>query len=211
MLLPYVELRYVDETIGYGTFATRFIPKGTITWVQDAFDRAFSPAAVEAMHPLHRAILDKYSYPDASGDLILCWDHGRFVNHSCEATCLAPGFEFEIAVRDILPGEEVTDDYGTLNTEPFICHCRKPRCRGVVRCEDIVVYGDVWDESLLAAFRAVGNVPQPLWDLVQEKDEVAEVLAGQRPLPSCRQHAVGVRAPQRWSELRPQAAQSQMR
>ena len=211
MLLPYVELRHVDETIGYGTFATRFIPKGTITWVRDAFDQAFSPAAIETLHPLHRAILDKYSYSDASGDRILCWDHGRFVNHSCEPTCLAPGFQFEIAVRDILPGEQITDEYGTLNTDAFTCHCGQPRCRGVVQLDDILVYGEAWDEILSAAFPAVGNVPQPLWDLVKEKDEVAGVLAGLTPLPSCRLHALGARASDQRYERQPRAAESQMR
>src|SRR5687767_8426901 len=106
MLHPHVELRYVDATIGYGTFATRFIPKGTITWVRDPLDQTFTQAEVDAMSPRFRSILDKYAYPDAAGEWVLCWDHARFLNHSCRANCLSPGFEFEIAVRDIQPGEE---------------------------------------------------------------------------------------------------------
>jgi uncharacterized protein len=186
MLLPDVELRYVDDTIGYGTFATRFIPKGTITWVRDPLDQTFSQALVDRMTPLQRSILDKYSFQDARGDWVLCWDHARFLNHSCRANCLSPGFEFEIAVRDILPGEEITDDYGMLYTDPFTCHCRQKGCRGTVHQDDLLTYGDVWDEVLRAAFPAVGHVKQPLWDLVTEKDEVAAVLAGRAELPSCR-------------------------
>lgn len=208
MLLPHVELRYVDETIGYGTFATRFIPKGTITWVRDALDQVFSTAQFEAMNPTYRSVLERYSYIDGAGDRILCWDHARFVNHSCRATCLAPGFDFEIAVRDILAGEELTDDYGTLNTEIFNCCCRTPNCRSVVRAEDIFVYGDAWDALLLEAFPAVAKVPQPLWELVKEKDEVAEVLAGRAALPSCRLFAATARTPRQRLELQARAAGS---
>jgi uncharacterized protein len=186
MLLPYVELRYVDDTIGYGTFATQFIPKGTITWVRDTLDQTIPQSVVDKMSPLHRTILDKYSFQDALGDWILCWDHARFLNHSCQANCLSPGFEFEIAVRDVQPGEEITDDYGMLYTDPFTCHCRQPACRGTVRQDDLIVHGDVWDDILRAAFPFVGKVPQPLWDLVIEKETVADVLAGRAELPSCR-------------------------
>jgi len=208
MLLPHVELRYVDETIGYGTFATRFIAKGTITWVRDALDQVFSVAQVEAMHPTYRSVLERYSYIDGAGDRILCWDHARFVNHSCRATCLAPGFDFEIAVRDILAGEELTDDYGTLNTEIFNCLCREPTCRGVVRADDVFVHGDAWDALLVDAFPAVATVPQPLWELVKEKDEVAEVLAGRAALPSCRLFAATARTPRQRLELEARATGS---
>jgi hypothetical protein len=198
LLAPHIELRYIDESIGFGTFASRLIPKGTITWVRDAFDQAFSPDRIQAMDPLHRAIIDKYTYVDRRGDFILCWDHGRFVNHSCQPTCLAPGFDFEIAVRDILPGEEVTDDYGMLNIgAAFDCKCRRPGCRGVVTPDDALAYSDSWDERLRAAFPALNEVPQPLWDLVAEKDEVAAVLAGHLKLPSSRKHYTGRALPGR--------------
>ena len=39
MLHPHTELRFVSPEIGYGIFATAFIPKGTITWVKDELDR----------------------------------------------------------------------------------------------------------------------------------------------------------------------------
>jgi hypothetical protein len=44
MLHPDTELRFVNRTIGYGVFATRMIPRGTITWVRDRLDQAFTPA-----------------------------------------------------------------------------------------------------------------------------------------------------------------------
>ena len=39
MLHPHTELKFVSPDIGYGVFASSFIPKGTITWVKDELDR----------------------------------------------------------------------------------------------------------------------------------------------------------------------------
>ena len=192
MLHPDIELRFVGEHIGYGTFATQPIPRGTVTWVRDPLDQTFTPAQVEAMAPPFRAILDKYTFIDARGDFVLCWDHGRFVNHACRPTCLSPGFDFELAVRDIAAGEELTDDYGTLNlTTGFECACGAPDCRKVIGPDDLLRYGDQWDALVRAAFALMPSVPQKLWSLVQEKDRVEAALAGRIEIPSCRVNYAG--------------------
>src|SRR5437763_555157 len=99
MLHPDTELRYIDPIIGYGVFATRPIPRGTITWVRDDLDQTFSPERFRDFEPpLLRELLDRYSYVDKEGDHVLFWDHARYINHACEATCLSPGYGFEIAV-----------------------------------------------------------------------------------------------------------------
>jgi uncharacterized protein len=49
MLHPHTELRFISETMGSGVFAARLIPKGTITWVRDDFDQAFTVEQVERM------------------------------------------------------------------------------------------------------------------------------------------------------------------
>ena len=163
VLHPDTELRFVSDIVGYGVFAVRTIPRGTITWARDRFDQVFSPSQVASLPPVHARILDKYGYQDGRGDTILCWDHGRFVNHSCEATCLSPGFDFEIAVRDIPRGAEVTDDYGTLSPgEAFTCACGVPTCRRTVRPDDFERLTDAWDRAVAGAFvhlRAVGQGP----------------------------------------------------
>src|SRR5215467_8682567 len=125
MLHPASELRYVNSISGYGVFATRFIPRGTITWVFDSLDQIVYPETVGRMPRVLRDAVEKYCYLNGRGEQILCWDHSRFLNHSCNPTSLAPGFDFEIAVRDIEEGEEITDDYGALNPEEeFTCFCR---------------------------------------------------------------------------------------
>ena len=66
MLHPHTELRFINEQIGYGIVATHLIPCGTVTWVRDAFDQAFSLAQVERMAPLYRDIVAKYATPAMS-------------------------------------------------------------------------------------------------------------------------------------------------
>jgi uncharacterized protein len=189
MLHPASELRYVSDVIGYGVFATRFIPKGTITWVFDPLDQVISLDKAERMDPVLREMLEKYSYVSGAGERILCWDHSRFVNHSCNATSLAPGLNLEIAIRDIYKGEEITDDYGALNIEaPFACRCGARQCRGTIGPTDFVLHSERWDRLLRAAFPLIERVEQPLWRLVEEKTQIEKILSGEEPLPSCRIH-----------------------
>ena len=198
MIHPDSELQFVNSSIGYGLFATKLIPKGTITWVGDPLDQIIAPRLLDAMPEAVRAQALKYSYVNGGGNRILCWDHARFVNHSCAAACLSPGFDFEIAIRDIQPGEEITDDYGTLNLEePFECLCTASGCRGQVLPDDPVRHSPRWDQLVASAFPALGRVDQPLWELVREKDEVRQVLAGKHQLPSGLRHYLGANRLQR--------------
>jgi hypothetical protein len=189
MVHPDTELRHINKEIGYGVVATRFIPRGTITWVSDSLDRAFPPGFEQTLNPVLRHLFDKYAYMNGDGESILCWDHARFINHSCEATSLSPGFDFEIAVRDVQAGEQLTDDYGTLNlNEDFPCGCLSPRCRRVLRPDDIERHGKDWDALIASAFPLIVRVQQPLWPLVKERDQVEDVLNGTSPIPSCFRH-----------------------
>lgn len=183
LIHPDSELRFVSPEIGYGLFATRDIPRGTITWVGDPLDQILSEENYKALPAQLQSLAHKYSYLNGRGERILCWDHGRFVNHSCAAACLSPGFDFEIAVRDILAGEQITDDYGTLNLEEsFECRCGESGCRGTVRPDDPLRHAEEWDTLIAAAFPLIADVAQPLWSLVNEKDEVKSILlAGGRP------------------------------
>ncbi|HTA44043.1 MAG TPA: SET domain-containing protein [Bryobacteraceae bacterium] len=185
MIHPDTELRFISREMGYGLFAAKPIPRGTITWVGDALDQIVSTERFADLPGPLRSQAYKYSYVNGRGDRILCWDHGRFVNHSCAANCLSPGFDFEIAVRDIGAGEEITDDYGTLNLEePFDCLCHARTCRGSITPDDPLRCAPQWDASLASAFSSIPRVDQPLWELVCEKGGVSRVLAGEIPLPS---------------------------
>ena len=190
MIHPDTELRYVNDTIGYGLFATRLIAKGTFTWVHDDLDQIVDPQLEERLPPTLAALLRKYTYLEPRGR-VLCWDHARFLNHSCEANCRSTGFDLEIAVRDIRPGEQLTDDYGSLNVDfEFDCRCGSPVCRGTIQATDIVRYGDDWDREAVAAFSLAPSVEQPLWSMLKEQAEIERAFRGEIPVPSCRVHAL---------------------
>jgi uncharacterized protein len=191
MIHPQTALSFIDPIVGFGVIATKRIPRGTITWARDRMDSAMTEAEVTRLGPLFRAQLDRFSFIDGAGLRILCWDIARYVNHSCEAVCLAPGVDFEIAVRDIEPGEQLTDDYGTLNlTEPFECACSSKACRKIIQPDDPMRLADGWDAQVQAAFPEIDRVEQPLWPLINRPDDVNAVLQGRAPYPSCRAHFV---------------------
>ncbi|MCD6051066.1 MAG: protein-lysine N-methyltransferase [Verrucomicrobia bacterium] len=177
MVHPDTQLKLVSEEIGHGVFATHFIPKGTIVWVRDDLDQVFTPEEVATMAPIYQEILEKYSFVDSRGDIILCWDHSRFFNHACNANCMSAGYDFEIAVRDIQAGEELTDDYGTLNLrENFGCLCNHSECRKEIRPDDLERFAPHWDKQVSEAFFQIPKLKQPLWHLLKEKQEVEQAL-----------------------------------
>ncbi len=103
--------------------------------------------------------------------------NARFFNHSCAANCLSVGYDFEIAVRDIQAGEELTDDYGTLNlAEPFPGSCGTAECRGILLPDDHTRIGDQWNTLARDAFVLIPAVAQPLWDILSERDEIEDAL-----------------------------------
>jgi len=187
MLHPHTELAFIDDRIGYGVVATRLIPRGTITWVLDELDQRIPPHRVRRLSTLQRKHLDKYAYVDREGNWVLCWDHSRYVNHSCAPSCVNL-YDFSMALRDIPPGEQITDDYGSLNLdESFTCWCESAACRGEVGPDDFLRFADVWDHSAAEVLPLLATVQQPLWTLVQEKDAVKAALSDPLALPSCRE------------------------
>ena len=189
MIHPHTELRYSGPHIGWGVFATRPIPRGTITWALDVLDQHFTDEQLAALPEYARNQLATYSYVDARGLHVLCWDHARFVNHSCAANCLSVGYEFELAIRDIAAGEELCDDYGTLNpTEPFPCRCGAPACRGQVLPDDKLRLGETWNQTAREAFFLLRTVPQPLWEVLCERTEIEAALASPNRLRPIQHH-----------------------
>lgn len=188
MIHPSTEIRYISEDIGHGLVATAFIPKGTITWALCDLDQKIAPETVDAMSEFMKRQVIKYAYIDGRGRHILCWDSARFVNHHCEANCLPIGLDFEVAIRDIEAGEQLTDDYGGLNIEEqFSCRCGSPKCRGVVSPTDILRFADEWDGAVMNALPHLSKVEQPLWPVVKHQREIQAILAGE-PAVSCRKH-----------------------
>ena len=174
MIHPATELRYISPSIGFGVFATKFIPQGTIVYVQDALE-----IVLPANHPLltadiYQPILDKYSTVEKDGSRLLSWDIARYVNHSCQSKALSTSYGFEVATRDIEPGEEITDDYGQFNLPyDMPCSCGHPNCRGSVRPSAFNTLVQQWDTQLNAALARLNNEDQPLWRYLDEETQTA--------------------------------------
>ena len=162
MIHPDTELRFISHEVGYGVVAKKFIPKGTITWALDELDREFTEKQFREMDESYRDILEFYSFRNNQGNYVLCWDNARFVNHSFNSNCLTTAYDFEIAIRDIQAGEQLTDDYGYLNiSEPFRGIDEGTK-RKVVYPDDLLRYAPVWDKKLNAGIMKFNSVDQPL-------------------------------------------------
>ena len=177
MIHPHTRLADLGASRGFGVVATAPLPAGTIIWVRDLLDQRIPRAQAKALGPLFRPPLKHFTYWEPDRDLVLCWDHARFVNHHCEPTCLGAGYDFQLAVRDIEVGEEITDDYSTFGYAAELpCTCGSPRCRGTIRRSDAPSLAADWDRRFAEALRRLPQVEQLLWSLVSEPDEVLAAI-----------------------------------
>ena len=186
MIHPHTKLAYINDDVSYGVIATSLIKKGTIIWALDELDREFEPDQVKQMDTIYKEILEKYSYRNSMGNYVLCWDTARFVNHSFRSNCLSTAYDFEIAIRDILPGEELTDDYGYLNISKPFKAIEEGTERKVVYPDDLVKYANKWDAQLLPAFKEIVNVEQLLKPLLSEVQwqNIIEISRGKKAMES---------------------------
>lgn len=60
----------------------------------------------------------------------------HYLNHSCDPNAYmrtTRGHLIFMALRDILPGEEITCDYiSTYHPDDYRCRCKSPKCRGTI-------------------------------------------------------------------------------
>ena len=159
MLHPLTELRQ-SKIQGTGLFATGLIRKGEAVWWETPEDRAFQldvPIAELKTWPEEKQRqFERYAYQISADTYTgrkdgVPVDPADFTNHSCDPTTW---FENDITMtarRDILPGDEITYDYATSETdEDFLlaCGCGTAHCRKIIRGSDHLlpevqqVYGD---------------------------------------------------------------------
>ncbi|QLE00688.1 SET domain-containing protein [Galbibacter sp. BG1] len=186
MIHPHTELRFISDEIGHGVVATKLIPKGTITWVQDKLDIVLTPAQVSSMSEDYQKVLDFFTFRNNKGEYVLCWDLAKYVNHSFKSNCLTTPYDFEIAIRDIYPGEELTDDYGYLNIERPFKAKDEGTDRKIVYPDDLLHFHEVWDDALQKAFQEVKSVKQPLAAFLSEKmqKKINKIHKGEEELDS---------------------------
>jgi hypothetical protein len=164
MIHPDTEIRQVSHEIGCGVFAKKNIPKGTIIYIRDPLEITLNTQQVAALDADYREAIARYCYVDKHGNWILSWDHSKYVNHRCDCNALCTAYGFEIAVRDIQEGEEITDEYGLFNiAEEIAIDCGCVNCRTKLRPSDIDEYYPAWDARIFSAFQHIRTVQQPLW------------------------------------------------
>ena len=189
MIHPHTRVQFVNDNIGMGLFATHLIPKGTIIWCLDKFDQIFSPDQVAKMPANYQDILDVYSFRNEKGEYVLCWDNTKYINHSSNSNCLTTAFQYEIAIRDIHPGEQLFNDYGYLKlTHSMQVEPEEGSDRTEVHPDDLLTYYNEWDDQLKDAYRFLKEVKQPLkkilspelWkdaiEVSNEKKEMASII-----------------------------------
>lgn len=157
--------------VGLAVVATERIPAGTVVWTRDQLDRSYTAAQLAHLPDQVQQAVRRYGFPTAQGTVV-CWDHGKYFNHSCAPNC-ASSAEFgelvDLAIRDIEPGEQLTDDYRQYGGGDFACACGSDACAG----------------------RPLG--PAPLWlgHLAMKAAELAPTVA--QPLDYLLQHLAHLR------------------
>lgn len=123
---------------GMGGYARKFIPKETyvIEYVGEKITKAEAERRCEADN---RYIFNYDDDHDLDGSVD--WNLARWINHSCEANCETIDDEGKIwiaAVRDILPGEELTFNY-CYDLDEYMdhpCQCGSSNCVGYIVAEE---------------------------------------------------------------------------
>ena len=99
---------------------------------------------------------------------------------------MSTAYDFEIAVRDIQPGEQLTDDYGYLNiAEPFEVVDEGTE-RKIVYPDDILRYHEQWDNQIKENYANIAMAEQPLLKFVPQHlwSEFTDAMSGKTELKS---------------------------
>lgn len=187
MMHPHTEIQFVSEQVGVGVFATKLIPKGTIVWIKDDLDLMLTEEFIESLGDLQKADVYKYAYLETDGVYVLHWDHAKYMNHSFKPNCVDTAYNFQMAAKDIQPGEQLTCDYGTLKgVEDFECISEEGTSRTKVTANDYLTYYEEWDEMARDTFKYFNAVEQPLKYLINKQyvNKVNAVANGTAPIDS---------------------------
>lgn len=134
MIHPNIYVKFTEK--GFGVFAKSNIAKGQILWILDNQDIRMPLQEYRSIKENMLQKLNIYSYKDSTDFVIIPWDEGKYVNHSCEPNSIGL-FEYDnvsVALRDIAADEEIVEDYDAYygHFEKFACLCGAEKCRKTV-------------------------------------------------------------------------------
>lgn len=170
MIHPKTELKYISDQVGYGVFATEDIAEGTIVYVKDSLELVVTPTEYLLHTKEMKDVIEKYSYIDENGNRIISWDFAKYVNHCCNCNTMSTGYGFEIAIRNIKKGEQITDEYGIFNMEEeMVLVCGEQCCRKKITPSDFDNYYQEWDSTIKNCIMKLYDVDQPLVPFLDDK------------------------------------------
>lgn len=138
ILSPKTEIRETSLN-GKGTFAKENIKKGEMIYIRGGellkIEEAYNYQPGECPDGIW-PITDEYwlgarTYEDFINQKV-------YVNHSCNPNCGMRGEITCVAMRDIMVGEEITQDYGLLDDSDYKleCTCGALNCRKIITGQD---------------------------------------------------------------------------
>jgi hypothetical protein len=166
---------YINTTPkGLGLFAKRRFERGEILWIIDDVDAKLPLGHYRALDALQQQKLNTYSYLDNQNRVIIPWDEGKYVNHSCapNSTGLLEFDNISVALRTIEPNEEIVEDYYGYygHFETFTCRCGAPSCRG------LITQGNTFHADLRLTLTTMApillSLPQPLLTIRSSENDV---------------------------------------
>ena len=124
-----------------GMFAKDFIHKNEIVFIKGGHiitkDELYTSKTINSYLPISDEYYIGAITPEEEESIKL------YNNHSCNPNCGMHGEITFIAIRDILPGEELTVDYAFIDNEDysFSCTCGSANCRHTITGFDWKIKG----------------------------------------------------------------------
>lgn len=150
---------------GKGLIAQKFIPKGEVVWKLDAKEKQLTLEELKKFPPETQKLA--YQYKDK---FIIVSDGSEYMNHSCNANTWWSDDETLVARYDIGPGDEVTYDYATAETDE--CFRSKWNCRcGAKNCRKVITGKDCIDPAFQEEYE--GHLPSWVVSFIEENKKLA--------------------------------------
>ncbi len=135
-LSPKLTVRLSSDKVGQGVFAVEPVEAGEVVAVWGG--RIVPAEEAAALPPSLRRYVVQVEDTQYLAPLERV-DPAELINHCCIPNCGLRGQITLVALRAIAPGEEITFDYATTDSSPFLefeCACVKSPCRTKVRSDD---------------------------------------------------------------------------
>lgn len=170
MMHPDTTTGYIGAEKGIGIVATKPLPVGTIVYVYDSMEIVVRPDDPRMKNPLYSKMFDHFSFTDKHGNLVVPWDHGRYMNHCCNPNTLSMSNGCNIVIRDVAVGEELTEDYGLWRLRnPIPLVCNHSNCRKVVGIADNPLIAERCDMLIKQAILKWRDVPQAMFSMINNE------------------------------------------